>query len=224
MNYLELKIAVLQKMFAITGNAVVNDDTTAPYLASIPQAANEGIDLIVQSARAVRSCCVIHQAEALPAEEDLIDGDGYGVTGSSGVNRYDMEQLIGKSFRRIDPQNVWYTDEEGNYATTRLFDIEAGRYLLLPAYKSGEWRVYAICIPESIKITESTEDGFEIALPKECCDILPLYIASQLYKDDDISMATIWRNEFNVALEAIAAQEAENASSCGSFESETGWW
>ena len=28
MTYLELKIAVLQKMFAITGNSVVEDDTT----------------------------------------------------------------------------------------------------------------------------------------------------------------------------------------------------
>ena len=64
-----------------------------------------------------------------------------------------------------------------------------------------------------------------LPLPKECCDILPLYIASQLYKDDDISMATIWRNEFNVALETIAAQEAESSGGgCGAFETETGWW
>ena len=71
MNYLELKIAVLQKMFAITGNQIVNDDTTQPYLASIPQAANEGIDLIVQNGRNVRSSCVIHQLDTLPPQEEL---------------------------------------------------------------------------------------------------------------------------------------------------------
>lgn len=225
MTYLELKVAALQKMFAITGNTVVNDDTTQPYILSIPQAANEGIDLIVQSGRPVRSCGVIHQMAELPAEEDLVEGDGYGVTAERGVNRYDMEALIGPTYRRIDTANVFYSDDAGSYAATRLFDVEAGRYLLLPAYKAGQWRVWAVCIPEAVKISEATADDFELPLPKECCDILPLYIASQLYKDDDISMATIWRNEFNVALETLAAQEAESSGgSCGSFESETGWW
>lgn len=227
MTYLELKVAVLQKMFAISGNTVVNDDTTAPYIASIPQAANEGIDLIVQTGRTVRSCGEIHQAAQLPAEEELVDGHGYGITRSSGVNRYDLAALIGPSFRRIDDRNVWYADGSGEEIRTQLFDVEAGRYLLLPAYKAGDWRVWAVCIPEPVAITTATEDSFVLPLPKECCDILPLYIASQLYKDDDISMATIWRNEFNVALEAIAAQMQEEEAGdggSGSFESETGWW
>lgn len=224
MTYLELKIAVLQKMFAITGSEVVSDDTTRPYLASLPQAANEGIDLIVQSGRPVRASCMIHQADTLPPEEELTEGDGYGTTRSSGVNRYDMEALIGASYRRVDGQNVWYTDEQGNYAATTDYAVEAERWLLLPADKRGDWRVYAICIPEPVQLTATTEDDFTIPLPKECCDILPLYIASQLYKDDDISMSTIWRNEFNVALEAIAAQAAESGSGSGAFESVTGWW
>lgn len=224
MTYLELKIAVLQKMFAITGSEVVSDDTTRPYLASLPQAANEGIDLIVQSGRPVRASCMIHQADTLPPEEELTEGDGYGTTRSSGVNRYDMEALIGASYRRVDGQNVWYTDEQGNYAATTDYAVEAERWLLLPADKRGDWRVYAICIPEPVQLTATTEDDFTIPLPKECCDILPLYIASQLYKDDDISMSTIWRNEFNVALEAIAAQAAESGSGSGEFESVTGWW
>ena len=224
MNYLELKIAVLQKMFAITGNQIVNDDTTQPYLASIPQAANEGIDLIVQNGRNVRSSCVIHQLDTLPPQEELIAGDGYGITKTQGVNRYDMTALIGPSYRSVDSRNVWYTDADGNYTATTDFAIEAEQYLLLPAAKSGDWRLYAICITDPVKIPTTTEDDFGLPLPKECCDILPLYIASQLYKDDDISMATIWRNEFNVALEAIAAQAEQSGSGSGSFESITGWW
>lgn len=225
MNYLQLKVAVLQKMFAITGNKVEVDDTTQPYLNSIPQAANEGIDLIVQSGRPVRSSCLIHQMDMLPPEEERVPGEGYGTVRRDGVNRYDLEELIGPTFRRVDRQNIWFSPGDGRCSTTRIFDVEAGRYILLPAYKTGTWQIYAICIPAPIALTDATEDTFEIPLPKECCDILPLYIASQLYKDDDISMATIWRNEFNVALETIAAQEAENSSGgCGAFETETGWW
>ena len=35
---------------------------------------------------------------------------------------------------------------------------------------------------------------------EEACIILPLYMASQLYKDDDITLATTYRNEFETEL------------------------
>lgn len=50
------------------------------------------------------------------------------------------------------------------------------------------------------KIDSKTEDIQEIGLPEEACVLIPLYIASQLYKDDDISQATAYRNEFEVGL------------------------
>ena len=224
MNYKELKIAVLQKMFSINGNTVEVDDTTSPYIKSIPQVANEGIDLIVQTGRPIRTAAVIHQVPVLPESEERIEGDAYGIVRSGGINRYDLQELIGPTFRKLDEQNIWYENPLGGYQTTRIFQVEAGRYLLLPADKEGLFRVYAICIPQSIALDTEPEDLFELPLPKECCDILPLYIASQLYKDDDISMATIWRNEFNIALEMMAAQEAQQSGGCGSFESITGWW
>ena len=224
MTYLDLKIAVLQKMFAITGNSVIEDDTTLPYIASIPQAANEGIDLLAQTGRYVRAATVIHQAQTLPAEEEQAEGETWRQT-CAGWQRYDMEELVGQSYRRIDENNVWYEDPETmEYGATRRYQIEAGRYLLLNGGIEGAWRVYALCIPAPLSLSEDTPDDYELPLPKECCDILPLYIASQLYKDDDISMATIWRNEFETAKETILAMSQGESASGGSFESETGWW
>ena len=55
--------------------------------------------------------------------------------------------------------------------------------------------------PYQEKITLDTSDDEEIVLPDEVAVILPLYIASQLYKDDDIAMSTMYRNEFETALE-----------------------
>ena len=46
-----------------------------------------------------------------------------------------------------------------------------------------------------------TLDTDKIDLPFDMLNILPLYIASELYKDDDISIATIYRNEFETELE-----------------------
>lgn len=53
------------------------------------------------------------------------------------------------------------------------------------------------------KITDNTEDNYEIEMPEDACVLIPLYIASQLYKDDDISLATQYRNEFETGLQDL---------------------
>ena len=53
------------------------------------------------------------------------------------------------------------------------------------------------------KITTDTPDNEEIDLPEDACVLIPLYIASQLYKDDDISQATAYRNEFEAGLQDL---------------------
>lgn len=52
-------------------------------------------------------------------------------------------------------------------------------------------------------INEKTSAKEVIGLPDDACVLIPLYIASQLYKDDDISQATAYRNEFEVALQDL---------------------
>ena len=54
-----------------------------------------------------------------------------------------------------------------------------------------------------IKIEDDTDVDDEIDLPESACVLIPLYIASQLYKDDDISQATAYRNEFEVGLQDL---------------------
>lgn len=49
-------------------------------------------------------------------------------------------------------------------------------------------------------VNYETESDVEINLPEDACVLIPLYIASQLYKDDDISQATAYRNEFEAGL------------------------
>lgn len=53
------------------------------------------------------------------------------------------------------------------------------------------------------KITIDTDDDYELTLPEDACVLIPLYIASQLYKDDDIAQATAYRNEFEVGLQDL---------------------
>lgn len=53
------------------------------------------------------------------------------------------------------------------------------------------------------KIDDKTTAETAIDLPEDACVLIPLYIASQLYKDDDISQATAYRNEFEVGLQDL---------------------
>ena len=61
-------------------------------------------------------------------------------------------------------------------------------------------------------VNSDTSDSFKIALPESACVLIPLYIASQLYKDDDIAQATAYRNEFEVGLQDLLV-EIENQES-----------
>ena len=53
------------------------------------------------------------------------------------------------------------------------------------------------------RIDSDTDDDFVINYPEDACVLIPLYIASQLYKDDDIAQATAYRNEFEVGLQDL---------------------
>lgn len=53
------------------------------------------------------------------------------------------------------------------------------------------------------RIDSDTGDDFVINYPEDACVLIPLYIASQLYKDDDIAQATAYRNEFEVGLQDL---------------------
>ena len=50
------------------------------------------------------------------------------------------------------------------------------------------------------RIDKDTKDDYKLTISEDACALIPLYIASQLYKDDDISQATAYRNEFEVGL------------------------
>ena len=53
------------------------------------------------------------------------------------------------------------------------------------------------------KITKDTEEGYEVELPESACVLISLYIASELYKDDDVALATQYRNEFEAGLQDL---------------------
>ena len=91
---------------------------------------------------------------------------------------------------------------------------------VLTEQPAGKLALYYNAWPQPV--THTTADDEELPLDPEVAVLLPLYMASQLYKDDDITLATMYRNEFEVAFSLL--QRADTGEVGGEFTCATGWW
>lgn len=120
--------------------------------------------------------------------------------------KYDLKELA-PSFYSLFGNSLVYEGESATiYLNTTDYYKESDHILVLPKDKPGMYTVYYNAYPG--QITYETEDDYVLDIDKEVADLLPLYIASQLYKDDDNGIATTYRNEFEVGLESLINSSA----------------
>lgn len=131
--------------------------------------------------------------------------------------KYDLKELA-PSFYNVFGNSIVYEGENSTiYLNTTDYYKESDHILVLPKDKPGMYTVYYNAYPGFI--TEDTEDDYVLDVSKEVADLLPLYIASQLYKDDDNGIATTYRNEFEIGLESLS----NTASNPGKEKFESEW-
>lgn len=68
-------------------------------------------------------------------------------------------------------------------------------------WTKGNIDIYYEAYPK--KVTKDTEISAEIDLEEAFSRIIPLYIAGELYKDDDLTLSTMYMNEFMTNLNAM---------------------
>lgn len=132
--------------------------------------------------------------------------------------RYKMDEIV-DDFHTINSIIFEGDSHTSRYVKTDEVFQEGDKVLALDRDIAGNYIVYYNALPPLINA--ATDDDYELPLDKEVAAILPLYMASQLYKEDDISIATQYRNEFEVAFERL-----QNAIPNGKGEemtSESGW-
>ena len=185
----DIKLFTLQKIFAVQNDIIVENTSTLPYLKSMPQVANEALQILSTAGKYIIKSHEIEQ-----------DGTDTGL-----VKKYDFMSLVTDfySFREI------YLDDGVEYRKTTDYMTEGKGIMVLLSSKIGTWTVYYNAYPQ--QITKDTLDTLELALDPEIAVLLPLYMASQLYKDDDVSLAAGWRNEFEVARELLKP-DADNGT------------
>lgn len=200
MTWYDVKLGALQKMFATDGTDIsVNDDSTKEYLNAMPQAANECMEMICTAGRYLRKSYTVEKE-------------------SGAVLSVNVTEAL-TNFWNGSPVEV-YKLTDGVPEQVDGVELIAGEYLIFPKDYEGTFKIYYDAKPELITLT--TEDTAVIDLPDDAAVLLPLYIASQLYKDDDITIATYYRNEFEAAFERLKNPVRHGGKEC--FSSVTGWW
>lgn len=132
--------------------------------------------------------------------------------------KYDMK-AIAPDFFMIDPQGIYFEGAYQKYLQTSDFYQEGTKTLVLDRDMVGSFTIYYRAYPEELTI--DTDDTYELPIDPEVYALLPLYMASQLYKDDDNGIATAYRNEFEVGFERLV--NSANLSAFEEFTSASGW-
>ena len=203
MNYGELKVLCLQKLFAIEGNQVVLDDNTRGFLNAIPGAVNEALALLST------------------AGKPLIRRIDISVAPGSDPAVFRNLKELDKDFFRLVPGEIYFSPV-GGFGRIRQpngFRLEGDAGIWFNTAKAGVWTLYYQVYPNWID--QNTKDEEVIALPPEAVRLIPLYVASQLYKDDDLAIATQYRNEFEVGRASLASFFADDNGQ--EFQSVSGW-
>lgn len=307
MTWYEVKLAALQKMFSADGSTIVEDEATNDYIAGMPQACNEALQILSTVGKFIIktieiannpidnllsdevSKYIIQLTEersytsagaksytfsytgqgsleifvngvsvetvALPKTsyyetyKGLIDNPSkyevelvftptypsaikdlamYAVSFATvddippfkKVLKYKLKELV-NDYYRLDSANIFFEGDEkySRYIQTNNFFQEGNDTFVIEREIPGNYIIKYKAYPPTI--TTETEDSYELPLDPEVAVLLPLYMASQLYKDDDIGIATGYRNEFEVArgllVDGIDSPVAEK------FVSESGW-
>lgn len=126
---------------------------------------------------------------------------------------YNIDELI-PDFYKID--KLYFENYSHELINRTDYILEDAHTLVIDDKLVGNFIMKYQSYP--VKIDDETDDDDEIDLPEEVACILPLYIASQLYKDDDIALATAYRNEFEIAVENLYPRKDDTK-----FVSKTGW-
>lgn len=201
----------------IDGEEVAGGDLTskhgyAPYKALVPNAEDKKVilEIISNYPLAVKNVALysadFETVEDIPPYSEKV--------------RYNLKELV-PDFFALDSESIYF---EGNTKDTRYIQTtdyfqEGNNVLVLDRDVPGNYKIYYKAYPQ--RITADTLDSEILSVDDEVAPLIPLYMASQLYKDDDNGIATTYRNEFEVAFERLLKNNA--APSAERFTSESGW-
>lgn len=131
--------------------------------------------------------------------------------------RYKLRELVPDFFRVVSDDIVLEAVSD-RYTKYKDYEWEGDDTLVIDATRQGVYKVHYYAYPH--EITEDTLDTDELPLDKDVATILPVFIAAELYEDDDASQAYYFRQQYDVMKTALIPTGAKTKVE---FEDVWGW-
>ena len=214
MKWGEAKLICLQTMYANEGVTILQDDSTEEYLNAMPGKANEAMMQLSLVGRPLlkeaKIAVGMENAEAVVETEKV-----------EGVLLIQLKKEI-PDFRALHQLML---DSHGIYGDAEDYRVVGDNTLVLPGDIEGVYTVIYKAYPPPV--SRDTADETVLDVHEECASLVPIYMAAELYKDDDLALATVLRNEYEDGLQKIRA--AWDESGGGGYavamrRNTTGWW
>ena len=135
------------------------------------------------------------------------------------VIRYNFKEMLDDFYQIYQGEVYIEKDGQPRYLAASEYYVEANDTIVFRSDRPGLYTVYYKKYAQNI--TKQTPDDYELPLDPEVAAIIPLYIASQLYKDDDNGIATTYRNEFETAFDRL--KQRVDIGRREEFDGESGW-
>ena len=101
------------------------------------------------------------------------------------TERYDLNKL--SNFKKV----YQIVNDGGTYEG---YELEGNNQLVIKNWRTGQIIVYYESYPDLL--TSSSSSSTDLEIPTPLTVAIPLYIAGELYKDDDVQLSTIYMNAF----------------------------
>ena len=219
MTWGECKLNALQTMFSNEGAVINVDDVNQDYINAMPGKANEAMLQITTVGRPLLKTFRITLQDGAEAAES---GEELCLPTVEKNYRIRLTDYC-PQFRCIERNQLMLETADG-YGRAQDWDLEGDDVLLLPGDQAGTYTVWYDAYP--VEITAETPEETELELPEEAAALIPLYIAGELYKEDELALATMWRNEFEDGLVKLqmSYQASPKGGSVTRVRNTTGWW
>lgn len=172
---------------------VMKGNITYPEWEENEEASNS-VRLVVEAWTPVTLLNVCFYESPFESDEDVPPYEKY--------IRIKMNEAV-NDFYQLAPSELYDLGVNGDqYIVADRYFQEADKTLVIERDCPGIYVIHYRAYPQHI--TLETPDNTELVLDPEVAALIPLYMASELYKDDDVSLAQIYRNEFEVGREALS--------------------
>lgn len=131
------------------------------------------------------------------------------------MEAYDLRALA-PDFYRLE--EVW-AHRGGMSAPTQHYRWREPGTLLLPCTQAACYTV--VYDAYAAQITQDTPNTYTMPLDAEVTSLLILYMAAEIYKDDDPTVAAQYRNQMETGMQLLRARA--NSGGWGAFTPESGW-